>query len=109
MEYQKILNLLNETNYFKFVTKNEILSSANYDIENEIIFNTEVLKSNLCDYNDAYSLVRCNIAILRHQAKQIASPLFTKCITKIDVTVIDDAEVLDLVISMYNPMEYSSN
>ena len=28
-------------------------SNANYDVGNEIICNSEVLKSNLCDYNDA--------------------------------------------------------
>ena len=31
-------------------------SNANYDVGKEIIYNTEVLKSNLCDYNDAYIL-----------------------------------------------------
>ena len=34
---------------------------------------------------------------------------FTKCITKIDGTTIDDAEDLDLVMPMYNLIEYSSN
>ena len=34
---------------------------------------------------------------------------FFKCITKIDVTKVDDAEDLDLVMSMYNLAEYSSN
>ena len=34
---------------------------------------------------------------------------FTKCITKIDETTIDDAKNLDLVINMYNLTEYSSN
>ena len=34
---------------------------------------------------------------------------FTKCITKIDGTTIDDAENLDLVMPMYNLIEYSSN
>ena len=33
-------------------------SKANYNAENEIIYNTEVLKSNLCDYNHAHILVR---------------------------------------------------
>ena len=33
----------------------------------------------------------------------------TKCITKIDGTTTDDAEDLDLLISMYNLKEYSSN
>ena len=34
---------------------------------------------------------------------------FTKCITTIDVTTIDDAKDLDLVMPMYNLLEYSSN
>ena len=33
----------------------------------------------------------------------------TKCITKIDETTIDDAEDLDLVMPIYNLIEYSSN
>ena len=32
-------------------------SNTNYSEGNEIIYNPEVLKSNLCDYNDAYILV----------------------------------------------------
>ena len=89
--------------------ENEILTSANYDIENEIIYNTDALKSNLCDYNHAYISVRCGNAIIGHQAKQIASALFNKCITKIDGTAIDDAEDLDLAMPMYNLIERSSN
>ena len=62
MEHQKILNSLNEANNSKFVTRKWNIvndqSNANYDVGNEIIYNTEVLKSNLCDYNDAYILVR---------------------------------------------------
>ena len=57
MVHQKILNLLNEANDFKFVTRkwNTVNdnSKANYE-GNEITYNTEVLKSNLCDYNNAY-------------------------------------------------------
>ena len=34
---------------------------------------------------------------------------FTKCITKIDGATIDDAEDLDLVMPIYNLIEYSSN
>ena len=41
--------------------ENETLSIANYGVENEINYNTEVLKSNICDYNDVYILVRCDI------------------------------------------------
>ena len=57
MEHWKILTLLNEASNSKFVTKKwnngKDQSNANYDAENEIIYKTEVLKSNLCDYNGA--------------------------------------------------------
>ena len=45
MEHQKMLNLLNEPNDSKFVPRNWNIvsdqSNANYDIGNEIIYNTE--------------------------------------------------------------------
>ena len=57
MEHQNILNLLNEASDCKFATRkwNIVIdqSNANYNEGNEIIYNTKVLKSNLCDYNDA--------------------------------------------------------
>ena len=109
MEHQKILNLLNEANGSRFVTRkwNTVndQSNANYDVGNEIIYNTEVSKSNLCDYNDAYILVRVNTNIIGHQLTQLAfescAP-FTKSITKFDGTTIDDIKDLDLVMPMYN-------
>ena len=74
MEHQKILNLLNEASDSKFVTRKCNIvndqSNANYGVGNEVIYNTEVLKSNLRDYNHAYILVRGNItiiAIIGHQ------------------------------------------
>ena len=58
MKHPKILNLLNEENNSKFVTVKWNIannnSKANYKEGNEITYNTEVLKSNLWDYNDAY-------------------------------------------------------
>ena len=58
MEYQKISNLLNEPNNFKFVIRKWNIgidnSKSNYDALNEITYNTGVLKSNLGDYKDAY-------------------------------------------------------
>ena len=87
-------------------------SKANYDGGNEIIYNTEVSKSNLCDYNDAHILVKGDITITSAPTTQISfkqcAP-FTKCITKSDGTTIDDAEDLDLVMPMSNLTEYSSN
>ena len=40
-------------------------------VGNEIIYNTEVSKSNLCDYNDAYILVRGGINVTAATATQV--------------------------------------
>ena len=117
MKHQKILNLLNEPNDSKFVTRRLNIandqSNSNYDVGNEIIYNAEVLESNLCDFNDAYILVRGDIVTTVHKnptpvAFKNCAP-FTKCITKINETTVDDAEDLDLVTPMYNLIEYSSS
>ena len=87
-------------------------SDANYDVGNKIIYNTELLKSNLCGYNDAYILVRGDITVTaacETQVLFINCAHFTKCITKVDVTTIDDAGDLDLGMPMYNLTEYSPN
>ena len=41
-------------------------SNTNYAVRNEIIYKTEVLKSNLCNYNDTCILVGGNITIIGH-------------------------------------------
>ena len=102
MVNQKTLNLLNEASDSKFTARKWNIvndqSNANYDIGNEIIYNTEVLKSNLRDYNDSYIEVRGDITVTAAPATQRAfkncAPV-TKCITKIDGITIDDAEDLD--------------
>ena len=116
MEHQTILNLLNDANDSKFVMRKWNIvndnSKASYDAGNEIIYNTEALKSNLCDYNDAYILLRGFSTLSATDAMEVAfkncAP-FTKCITKVDGTTIDDAEDLDLFMLMYNLIKYSSN
>ena len=117
MEHEKILNLLNKAYDFKFVTRKWSIandqSSKNYYVRNDTeIYNTEILKSHLGDYNDAYILVRGEITILVYPVTQVAfkncAP-FTKYITKIDGTTIGDAEDLDLVMSMCSLIEHSSN
>ena len=112
MENQKTLNLLNEASDSKFTTRKWNMvndqSNANYDIGNKIIYNTEVLKSNLCDYNDAYILAKGDIAIIGHQAAEVAFKNFlpfTKDITKINETTIDNADDSNLVMPMYNLIE----
>ena len=108
---------MNKANDSKFVTRKWNIvndnSKANYNAANGITYNTEVLKSDLCDYNDACILATGDITIRgRNVATRVAfediAP-FTIFITKVDETTIDDAEDLDLVRPMYNPIEYSSN
>ena len=96
MEHQNMLNLNNEINDSKFVTRkwNNVNdnSKSSYDATNEITYNTEILKSNLCDYNNVYILVRGDITVVAVLATQVAfkncAP-FSKCITKIDETITD--------------------
>ena len=68
MKHQKILNILNEASDSIFLTRKWNIandeSKVNYDIGSETVYNTEVLKSNLCDYNNAYILVRGDITTM---------------------------------------------
>ena len=82
---------MNEASDSKFVTRNWNIvndqSNANYSGGNEIIYTIEVLKSNLCNCNDAYILVKSDISIIGHIVAQVAfkncSPSI-RCITKIE-------------------------
>ena len=108
MEHQKILKLLNKPNNFKFLTRKwnivNVQSNANY-VGNEFIYSTEVLKSNLCDYSDPYILVKGDITVIAPPATQVSfknCASFTKCITTIVGTTIDDAEGSNFVMPVYN-------
>ena len=118
--------LNNESNKpSKFRTRNwvEINDEARgaYSPNKQIRFKTTMLRSTLCDYNDAYILVKGNITVNNTLAEGAAttntnqkvifkncSP-FTNCVSKINNTQIDDAEYIDIVIPMYNLIEYSDN
>ena len=99
MEHHKKLTLLDDVNESKFVTRKWNIanddSRANYDEGNEITNNSEVLKSNLFDYNNVYILLTGDISVIGHQVTLVAfknyAP-FTKCIKKFDETTIDDGE-----------------
>ena len=41
-------------------------------MSNEITYNTEVLNSNPCDYNDAYILVRGDITVTANPQTQVS-------------------------------------
>ena len=65
MGHQKVLNFLNEASDSGFATRKWNIF---YDVANEIIYNIELLKYNLCDYNDASILVTGDITIIEHAA-----------------------------------------
>ena len=65
MEYQKIANLIDDNTPnqpSKFRTRNWIEindeSRGTYNVNSQIKFKTTMLKSSLCDYSDAYILVK---------------------------------------------------
>ena len=69
MEYQKIANLIDDTpnQPSKFRTRNWVEinyeSRGLYNVNSQIKFKTTMLKSSLCDYSDAYILVKGTITI----------------------------------------------
>ena len=58
---------MNEAGGTKFISRNWIIvndqSNKIYSVGDEIIYSTEVLKSNLCKLNDSYILGRGDITI----------------------------------------------
>ena len=127
MEYQKIANLLNDKSGHpsKFKTRNlvEINDEARgtYSPNKQLKFKTSMLRSSLCNYKDAYILVKGNITINNTVADGAAAgntnkevilknyAPFTNCISKINNTDIDNAKYTDIVMPMYNLIEYSDN
>ena len=89
------------------------------ELNSQIKFKTSTLRSNLCDYRDAYILLSetvtvPNIAGARAAAnnkKKIIKHFtpFTNCISEINNTQIDNAKDIDTVMPMYNLIEYSDN
>ena len=129
MEYDKIDNLLlsedNESEKLsKFVTREYIRVNSLLDTYNEnksIRFKTPMLRSNLCDYSDAYILVNGTITVTAAEGannirEKRNKPLILKnnapfalCITRISGELIEDADDLDIVMPMHNSLEYSKN
>ena len=125
MEFQKIINLLDTTSDDKdlprFVTKKWIevydQSEKNYSINKEIRIKTPMLRSDLCDFSGAYIVVKEDITLEgdndgNKQNKNLAlknNAPFINCTSKINGIKIDNAEDLDVVMPMYNLLEYSKN
>ena len=98
-------------------------SRGAYNVNSQIKFKTTMLKSSLCDYSDAYNLVKGKIEIAGAGADAAARQAdernkgvifkncapFINCISKINNTEIGNAKDIDIVMPMYNLIEYSDN
>ena len=122
MEYDKINNVLGSESesLSKFVTTQyvKVNSLSNTYNENKSVrFKTHMLRSDLCDHADAYVLVNGTITVAGNQPRDRQNrPVISKnnapsisCIARINGELIEDAEDLDIVMSMYNLLEYSKN
>ena len=119
METQKTVNLLNgsDNENLKFATKKWYVidseSKGNYSPNNRVKFLTSSLESGLCDYSDAYSLVKGNIAVTGGDVNTKVAfkncALFEECRTEINETFVDETEHVNIAIPMYNLIGYSHN
>ena len=128
MEYQKIANLIDDNTLnqlSKFRTRNWVEindeSRGVYNVNSQIKFKTTMLKSSLCDYSGAYILVKGTISVNNTAAQGAAAnninkkvifkncAPFTNCISEINNTQIDNAKDIDIVMPLYNLIEYSDN
>ena len=116
MEFQKIINLLDTTfdnkDLPRFLTKKWIevydQSEKNYSISKEIRIKTPMLRSDLCNFSDAYIVVNGGITVTNpnnaKRNKAVAfknNTPFINCISKINGVQFENAEDLDVVMPMY--------
>ena len=94
-------------------------SRGTYNENNQIRANTSMLRSSLCNYSDAYVFVKGTITVPQATAAapnntnekvifKNCTP-FTSCINRINNMQVDDAQYIDVVMPMYNFIEYSNN
>ena len=126
MEYDKINDLLGSEseNLSKFVTREYVSFNSlsnTYNENKSIRFKTPMLRSDLCDYADAYILVNGTITVtaaagannIRYKKNRKLilrnNASFVSCISRINGELIEDADDLDIVMPMYNLLEYSKS
>ena len=76
-----------------------------------------MLRSDLCDYSDAYIVAKgrinvratTNTDIEQKDAVFKNNAMFRSCMTKTNNALIDNAEDFDIVMPMYNLLEYSQD
>ena len=143
MEYERIHRLVNGGEQMpdlvsKFTSKKLVqvydqTPLNGYRENKEICFKTAMLRSDLCDYSDAFVEVSTNIVVTVNRVDADNTNVFANiggvavdntdkrtftlknnapfvsCITKINGELIENAEDLDVVMPMYNLIEYSKN
>ena len=119
METQKLINFLNDSSNeeSKFATKkcyviDSQTTKGKYKQGDTINFETETIKSSLCDFSDAFILVTGNITVPAHNNTDVAfkncAPFFT-CTTEINDVFVDEVNHVYIAMPMYNLIEYSDN
>ena len=119
METQKIINLLNDSSNeeSKFATKKWYVidsqtTKGKYKQGDTIKFETETIKSSLCDYSDAFILVTGNVTVAANNDTDVAfkncAP-FSTCKAVINDVFADKVDHIDVAMSMYNLIEFSHN
>ena len=124
MEFQKIVNFLDITFDDKDLPKYFIKkwievydqSEKNYNPNKQIRIKASMLRSHLCDFSKAYIVVKGTVTVTEpddaKRNKEVTfknNAPFINCISKINGIKIDNAEDLDVVMPMYNFLEYSKN
>ena len=101
---------MHQLNHFR--TKNWVKindeSRGIYIVNRQIGFKTSMLRYSLCDYSGAYILVKGNRSVNKTAAADADAP-FTDCISKTNSTQVDNDKDIDIVMPMYNLIEYSDN
>ena len=91
-----------------------------YKPSKQIRFKTSMLRSKLCDFSDAYIVVKGTIILTKDENRDFIdvrsrclafknNALFTNCLSKVNNVLIDNTEDLDFVMPMYNLLQYSKN
>ena len=75
-------------------------SRSNYDATNETSYNTEILKSNLCDYSNTYILVTGDITVVAAPATKVAFNNCAPFTKRIHKNILKQQQVYGLILKM---------
>ena len=92
-------------------------SIGTYNVNSQIKFKSTMLKFSLFDFSDAYIFVKRKTTITgagadaaaRQADERDKGVAFKNCASEINNTQIDNAKDIDIVMPMYNLIEYSNN